>query len=199
MPLMDRAKSILLEPNATWKTIDAEFTKPGDLWRGYILPLAALGPVCTAIGMSLFGMRVPLVGATFRVPITTAVTQAVVGYVLALVGVFVITQIINVVAPSFGGQKNDVQALKAAAYSSTATWVAGVFNLIPALAIVGLLVSLYSLYLLYAGLPVVMKTPKDKALGYTVVVIIAVIVVALIVAAVSAAFLPGYAGLRPRV
>lgn len=199
MPLMDRAKSILLEPNATWKAIDAEFTKPAELYRGYILPLAALGPVCTAIGMSVFGLRVPLVGATFRVPITTAVTQAVVGYVLALVGVFVVAQIINALAPSFGGQKNDVQALKVAAYSSTASWVAGVFNLIPALALVGLLVSLYSLYLLYAGLPIVMKAPKDKALGYTIVVIIAVIVVALIIGAVSAAFLPGYAGLQPRV
>ena len=199
MPLMDRAKSILLEPNATWKTIDAEFTKPAELWRGYILPLAAIGPVCTAIGMSLFGLRVPLVGATFRVPIVTAVTQAVVGYLLALVGVFVIAQIINALAPTFGGQKNDVQALKGAAYSSTAAWVAGVFNLIPALALVGLLVSLYSLYLLYAGLPVVMKTPRDKALGYTVVVILAVIVIWLIIGAVAAAFLPGDAGLQPRV
>ena len=190
MPLMDRAKSILLEPNATWKIVDAEFTKPGELYRGYILPLAALGPVCTAIGMSLFGLRVPL---------TTAVTQAVVGYVLALVSVFVIAQVINALAPTFGGQKNDVQALKGAAYSSTAAWVAGVFNLIPALALVGLLVSLYSLYLLYAGLPVVMKTPRDKALGYTVVVILAVIVIWLIIGAVAAAFLPGYAGLQPRV
>jgi hypothetical protein len=139
------------------------------------------------------------VGATFRVPITTALTQAVVGYVLAVVSVFVVTLIINALAPTFGGQKNDVQALKAAAYSSTAAWVAGVFNLIPALALIGVLVSLYSLYLLYAGLPVVMKAPKDKALGYTVVVIIAVIVVWLIIGAVTTAFLPGYAGLQPRV
>ena len=108
-------------------------------------------------------------------------------------------QIINALAPSFGGQKNDVQALKATAYSSTAAWLGGAFNLIPALALIGILVSLYSLYLLYAGLPVVMKTPKDKALGYTVVVIIAVIVVFLIIGAVSAAFLPGYSGLEPRV
>jgi hypothetical protein len=197
--LVDRAKSILFEPNATWKAIDAEFTKPADLYLRYVLPLAAVGPICTAIGMSIFGLRIPLVGATFRVPITTALTQAVVGYVLAVVSVFVVTLIINALAPTFGGQKNDVQALKAAAYSSTAAWVAGVFNLIPALALIGLLVSLYSLYLLYAGLPVVMKAPKDKALGYTVVVIIAVIVVWLIIGAVTTAFLPGYAGLQPRV
>ena len=195
---VDRAKSILFEPNVTWKAIDAEFTKPAEVYLRYVLPLAAIGPICTAIGMSIFGLRIPLVGATFRVPIATALTQAAVAYILAVVSVFVVTLIINALAPTFGGQKNDVQALKAAAYSSTAAWIAGAFNLIPALALIGMLVSLYSLYLLYAGLPVVMKAPKDRALGYTVVVIIAVVVVWLIVGAVATAFLPGYSGLQPR-
>ncbi len=199
MLLMDRVKSILLQPGATWKAIDGEFTKPAELYQRYIIPLAAVGPVCTAIGMSVFGLRVPLVGATFRVPVLSALTQAVVQYVLALVGVFVVALIINALAPTFGGQKNDVQALKVAAYSSTAAWVGGAFNLIPPLALVGMLVSLYTLYLLYAGLPVVMKAPRDKAMGYTIVVIIAVVVVWLIMGAIAAAFLPGYAGLEPRV
>lgn len=196
---LNRVTAILFQPGATWKKIDGEFTKPADLYKGYVLPLAAVGPVCTAIGMSVFGLRVPLVGATFRVPITSALTQAVVQYVLALVGVFVVAQVINALAATFGGQKNSVQALKVAAYSSTAAWVGGAFNLLPPLALVGLLVSLYSLYLLYAGLPVVMKAPRDKAMGYTVVVIIAVVVVWLIIGAISAAFLPGYSGLEPRV
>ena len=69
MVLMDRAKSILFEPNATWKAIDAEFTKPAELYMKYILPLAAIGPIATAVGMTVFGLRIPLVGATFRVPI----------------------------------------------------------------------------------------------------------------------------------
>jgi hypothetical protein len=196
---LNRVTAILFQPGVTWKKIDGEFTKPADLYKGYVIPLAAVGPVCTAIGMSVFGLRVPLVGATFRVPITSALTQAVVQYALALVGVFVIALIVNALAPTFGGQRNDVQALKVAAYSSTAAWVGGAFNLLPPLALVGLLVSLYSLYLLYAGLPVVMKAPRDKAMGYTVVVIIAVVVVWLIMGAISAAFLPGYSGLEPRV
>jgi hypothetical protein len=196
---LGRVQSILLQPGATWKAIDGEFTKPSQLYTSYILPLAAVGPICTAVGMTVFGLRIPLVGATFRVPITSALTQAAVQYVLAIVGVFVIQQIVNALAETFGGTKNSVQALKVAAYSSTAAWVAGAFNLIPALALVGMLVSLYSLYLLYAGLPVVMKAPKDRAMGYAIVVIIGVIVVFLIAGAVSAAFLPGYSELSPRV
>lgn len=186
--LVDRAKGILLQPGATWKAIDAEFTKPAKIWSGYVVPLAAIGPICMTISMILFGQRVAFTSLTNPVSMTTALTSGVASYVLALLSVFIVSQIVSFLAPNFGGQKNDVQALKAVAYSSTASWVGGVFGLLPQLGLVSLIFSLYTLYLLYAGLPVVMKVPQDRALGYTAVVIIATIVVFLIMGAVVAAF-----------
>ena len=106
-------------------------------------------------------------------------------YGLALATTFALALVIDGLAPNFGGQKNQVQALKVAAYSATAGWLAGIFGLIPALAILGLL-GLYSLYLLYLGLPILMKVPQDKAMGYSVVVIIVAIVLFLIVGAIGA-------------
>ncbi|MDP3911854.1 MAG: Yip1 family protein [Gemmatimonadales bacterium] len=188
MQLIDRAKSILLQPRSTWREIDAEFTKPGEIWGKYIMPLAAIGPICGTISMLIFGQRIAFTSLTNPVPVSTAITRGVAAYVLALVSVFIIMQIISLLAPNFGGQKNDVQALKAAAYSSTAAWIGGVFALIPALALVSLLFALYSLYLLYVGLPIVMKVPQDRAMGYTAVVIIVTIVVFLIVGALITAF-----------
>jgi hypothetical protein len=111
-----------------------------------------------------------------------------VGYVLTLIGVYVLALIIDGLAPSFDGTKNQIQALKVAAYSATAGWLAGVFALIPGLRILGIL-GLYSLYLLYLGLPVLMKAPKEKALGYTVVVIVAAVVLAVIVSMVVGRFM----------
>jgi hypothetical protein len=99
--------------------------------------------------------------------------------------VYVLALIIDALAPTFGGQKNQIQAFKVSAYAGTASWLAGVFNLIPALSILGLL-GLYSLFLLYRGLPKLMKTPEDKALPYTALVIVAAVVLALIVGAVTA-------------
>jgi hypothetical protein len=112
----------------------------------------------------------------------------VVTYLLTLGGVFVLALIIDALAPSFGGTQNQVQALKVSAYSSTASWVAGIFGLVPALGILGIL-GLYSLYLLYLGLPVLMKAPAEKAMGYTVVVIIAAIVLFLVVGLVAGSFM----------
>ena len=85
--------------------------------------------------------------------------------------------IINALAPTFGGQKDSVQALKTAAYAVTAAWVGGVAQLIPWLGwLIMLAGAIYSVYLLYLGLPHTMKAPADKAAGYTAVTIIVAIV-----------------------
>jgi Yip1 domain len=186
MALMDRVKNILLTPKTEWQVIDAESTTVGDLYKGYIMPLAAIGPIAQAIGWSVFGMRVPFLGS-YRTPVGTAITQAVVTYVLTLIGVYVLAVVIDKLAPTFSGVSSQIQAFKVAAYSLTAAWVAGIFSLIPALSILGIL-GIYSLYLLYLGLPVLMKSPPEKALGYTVVVILCAIVLSILIGVVAGMF-----------
>jgi hypothetical protein len=187
MALMDRVKRMLLTPKQEWPVIDGEQTSVRGLYTGYIIPLAAIGPVASIIGWSAFGMSVPFVGA-IKLPIAYAARNALITYVLTLVGVYVLALIIDALAPTFGGQKNQVQALKAAAYSYTAAWVAGVFMVFPALAIIVLLASLYGLYLLYLGLPIVMKAPQDKAVSYTVVVVLVAIVLWVVIGAITSRF-----------
>ncbi|HEX3235438.1 MAG TPA: Yip1 family protein [Gemmatimonadales bacterium] len=187
MALIDRVKAILLTPATEWQVIDGEATTPGQLYAGYIAPLAAIGPIAGVIGFSVFGFRVPFTGTVWRVPIGTALAGAVVRYVLTLIAVYVLALIIDALAPTFDGTKSQMQALKVAAYSSTASWVAGIFAVLPALSVLGIL-GLYSIYLLYLGLPVLMKAPKEKAMGYTVVVILAGIVLFMIIGAVAGRF-----------
>ncbi len=187
MSLVARAKNILLQPKTEWPVIAGEQATTGSLYTGYIIPLAAIGPVASIIGWSVFGFSVPFVGA-IRYPIGISVRNGVVIYALSLVGVFVLALIIDALAPTFGGQKNQIQALKTSAYSYTAAWVAGIFSLIPSIALLGLLAALYSCYLLFLGLPVLMKAPEDKAVGYTVVVIIVAIVLYFVIGAVVAQF-----------
>ena len=184
MNLISRTKNILLSPKQEWQVIDDEATSVGGLYIGYIVPLAAIGPVASSIGMAVFGISVPVLG-TYRVPIDAAVRQGITQYVLALVGVFVLALIIDELAPYFRGQENRYQALKVAAYSSTAVWIVGVLGLIPALSILWPL-GLYSLYLLSLGLPVLMKVPQDKAMGYTVAVIICAVLLFFVIGMIAA-------------
>lgn len=172
--IVQRAKDILFKPKETWPVIAAEPATTQSIYVPYVLLLAAIGPIAQFIGGQVFGITV--FSVTYHPPLMGALVSAVLGYGLALVTVFLLALVIDALAPNFGGQKDQIQALKVAAYSGTAGWVAGIFGLIPALSLIGALIGLYGLYLLYLGLPVLMKVPQDKALGYTVVVVIVAIV-----------------------
>jgi hypothetical protein len=183
--LIERIKNILLKPKEEWERIDAEPATVGGLMTGWVVPLAAIGPVAGLIGGLVFGYG-GMFGITIRPSVTMAVTGAVISYLLALLCAWLFSKIIDALAPSFGGQKNPVQAMKVAAYSGTAAYLAGIFQIIPALGILGLL-GLYSLYLLYLGLPRLMKAPADKAMGYTIVTVVVAIVLFFVVSVVTGA------------
>ncbi len=183
--LIERIKNILLKPKEEWERIDAEPATVGGLMTGWVVPLAAIGPVAGLIGGLVFGYG-GMFGITIRPSVTMAVTGAMIGYALALLCAWLFSKVIDALAPSFGGQKNPVQAMKVAAYSGTAAYLAGIFQIIPALGILGLL-GLYSLYLLYLGLPRLMKAPEDKAMGYTIVTVVVAIVLFFVVSVVTGA------------
>lgn len=187
MNLLERAKNICLQPKSEWPLIAAEETATGDLYKDYIAPLAAIGPVASFLGLSLIGTSMPFLG-TIRMPFLSGLSMALVSFVMALVGVYVIALVIDYLAPNFGGEKNQAKALKLAAYSFTPAWLAGILHLIPMLGALVLLASLYGLYLLYLGLPVLMKAPEDKAVSYTAVVVVCAIVVSVVMGAVAGLF-----------
>ena len=187
MTVVDRVKNICLTPTTEWGVIADEPATPSSLITGYVVPLAAIGAVAGFVGGSIIGRSLPYIGS-YRVPLATGLGIAVFTFVMAIVGVFILSLIINALAPSFGGEKDSTRALKVAVYSYTPAWVAAVFNVLPLLGLLALVGALYGLYLLYLGLPRLMKAPADKAAGYTVVVVVCAIVLTFIISAVGATF-----------
>jgi hypothetical protein len=183
MNLTERVKGILLRPSLEWQTIAGETTTISELYKNYVIILAAIGPVAAVIGMSVVGI------GGFRIPIASSLASGVVSYILTLVGVYILALIIDGLAPTFSAEKNINQAFKVAAYSYTPGWIIGILWIIPALSPLGIL-GLYGLYLLYLGLPVLMKSPQDKSLGYTLAVVIAAIVIFVVIGYISRAFIP---------
>jgi hypothetical protein len=191
--LIARVKAILTTPKTEWPVIAAEPATVPDLYKNYIAIVAAIPVIATFIKGSLIGYGA--FGINYRTPIGAGIAAAVVGYALSLALAYVMALIIDALAPTFGGQKNPVQALKTVAYAWTASWIASIGQIVPWLgfliAIAGLV---YSIYLLYLGLPVTMKAPQEKAGGYTAVSIIIAIVLGWIVAIVVGGIV-GTAGL----
>ena len=175
MNLVGRVKGILTNPRQEWVEIDNEPLQLGQVLTGYVLPLAAITPIAMLIGWSTFGMGI------FRPSIGSLLGMAITSYVMTVIGVFVLAWVINALAPSFNATQSMPQAMKVAIYSSTAAWVAGVFNIVPALAILATIGGLYSLYLCWVGLPMLMKAPPEKGTTYVIVVIIALVVIYMVI------------------
>lgn len=176
--LIDRAKNILLQPRAEWDRIAPEPVNLPKLYLGYVLPLALLAAICTTIGLVMF--PVGGFGYTIRVGPVSAIASGISQFVTAFVMIYLMGVIINALAPNFGSQQSPDQAQKLAVYSCTAGLLGGVFGLLPALSVLSLVASVYSLVLLYLGLPRLMKTPEDKRVGYFAVIVIAMIAIALV-------------------
>jgi hypothetical protein len=184
MRLIDRAKNIMVTPKTEWDVIAAEATPQKDLITGYVLPLAAVAAVAGFISAVVIGTSVPMLG-TARASVVGGLVGAILQLVMAVVGVFIMAFIIDALAPTFGGTKSMPQAFKVAAYSYTPVWVFAIPAMIPYLGVlIGLLGIVFAVYLLYLGLPRLMRSPQDKAAGYTAVVVVVGIVVGFVVALV---------------
>jgi len=147
------------------------------LYFRYVIPLVLIGPLCGYLGGLLFGVK--LGALVFPPDPISAGFGAGTSILIHLIGVYLISRLIDALAPSFGGEANPARAFKVAAYSATPIWLAGVFALYPPLWILGI-VSLYAVYLTYRGLPVLMRTNTPRPWLYALLVsVFALVMVAL--------------------
>jgi Yip1 domain len=183
--IVARIIRILVTPRTEWPVIANETTSRRAIYLRYVAPLAAIGAIALFIGQVFVGSVIPLIGMV-RASVAAGIVAAICTFALALLSVFALAKFIDRLAPMFGGQSDPLRALKASAYSYTPAWIAGVLQLIPAWSIFTLLASFYGLYLLYVGLPVLMRCGNDKAGPYLAVVAAMTIALLVLLGAITA-------------
>lgn len=173
MNLFERAKAIMFKPGETWEIIKGEQTTVWELFTSYAAILAAVPPVANFIGESLVGRNLPFVGY-WRQPVLSGIYHLVLQYALFLASLFVAAFVADFLAPSFDSKKNLAGAMKALVFSSTTYLLAGVLFIVPFFwfDLIVFLAALYSFYLLYLGLPVMMETPREKRPVYFMIVVV---------------------------
>jgi Yip1 domain len=186
MDIVARARGLITRPREEWGIIAGEPADTASLFKGYVMPMAAIPVVASFTGLALFARM--FAGMLPGFSIGALLVQSIVSYILGLAGVWVFGKIVQILAPRFGGTGEEVAAMKLAAYSPTASWLAGVFAILPPLAILALL-GLYSLYILYKGVPVVTRVPHDKALVLTLALIVCGLAMYLLIGLVASPLL----------
>ena len=162
MNLVDRIKGIVVEPRNEWPKIAAEPATVQSLYTGWIMILAAVGPIAVLLTMH-------------------SVQFAIAQYLLALIITFVLALIVDALAPSFGGTKDFVASLKLTAYSYTIAWLSGIFLLLGMLgSVITLRATVYAFYTFFLGAPVMKKASPEKAVPFTLLVVLCGIVLSLL-------------------
>src|SRR5262249_33243529 len=169
MDLLQRIKAILLTPDTEWPKIEQEPGGVGPLFAGYVVVLAAIGPIADFICLAVIGETVANVG-TVRMPVFPALFNSLLDYVLAFVIVYVLAVAIDMLAPRFEGTRSFPNALKLAVYAMTPYWLAGIFLLIPGLRFL-VMFGFYGAYLVWTGLPELMKSPPERTLAYAAAIV----------------------------
>ena len=202
MEQIDRAMGILKSPMTELNKVKSEQISKDYLIKQYIAILALIPAVAYIIGMGFIGINMGMFGS-YKLPIATAVVGGIMTYILSIAGFYVTGMVINALAPKFASKQDESMALKLAAYSYTPALLGGIFNIIPTLGVISLLFSLYGLYILYLGIPVLMGTPNDKALNYTIVIVVVMIVIFIVMGSITSAItssmspVPGMMGSIP--
>jgi hypothetical protein len=182
--LIQRARNMLLAPGSEWRLIREEPSSVAVLFAKYAVILAAIPALAGFIGYSLVGVSLPFFG-TFRYPLGRGLAWALLTYVLSLAGAFLLVLVVDGLAPFFATERNLASAAKIVVFSYTASWIGGLFAVLPGLSPLVAMADAYSLVLLWLGIKALKNVSSVKAAGYFLVTLIVAVAVYFIVALVA--------------
>ena len=188
MNLIERVKNILVTPKTEWEVINEETATPISLLTAYVLPLAIVASIGTVLKYFIFA-------GGFTYGLNFVIGTALVGFVAAILSFYLTAIIVDMLAPSFGSEKDLNKSAQLVAYSGTSSYIGGLLSFIP---IIGWLVSLvawaYGIYLMYLGIGTMKKTPEDKKIIYMIVAFVIMMAIYFIIAAILGVILLGILG-----
>jgi len=176
MQLFNRVKSILLSPKQEWLVIAGENTTAASTFFTYLLPLAVVSSLVFYFALfSIAGAFGFLYG----------VYSCIILFLQLVITVCLNAFITDKLAPTFASESNFPASIRLMVYASTPVYVGSMLIFIPYIGWLGSLAgAIYGIYLLYLGLPVIKKTPQDKAPGYLAAIVICVLVVYFVLQAI---------------
>ncbi len=192
----ERARSLLLNPAGTWEVIRTESTTVGDIYKNYLVILAAVPAIAGFIGLTMVGISMPYpFSGTYHAPFFNTLVSQVITYAISLGMVYVAALVIEKLGPKFGASVNTLGAFKLVAYSMTPAWVAGICGIFPWLMMLaGLLGFGYSVYVFWLGVQPMTGVPADRKGGYVAVSALTIFALGVIIAFVTANFAPTRVG-----
>lgn len=174
--LFSRIGGMMIRPGKEWEKIAHEKPVIAGLIFKYALILALIPSVFIFLYNGIFtanDLFSKLAGWYW------GINMAISNYFTSVITIYFTPFIMNELAPSFGSEKNKGRAMQTVIYSMTPYWFLGFIYELPGIARYFIIpVAIYSIYLIYIGLPLTMQTPKKKLVLYVIVTIAITIITA---------------------
>jgi cation transporter-like permease len=164
--ILSHIPGMFTHPHQEWESIEKEHSGPIKLSL-YICLLALIGPVSAYISTTQSGWQIGE-GQVIFLSQSSALTLSMLTYISIVVGVYVMGVMIDWMSKNYGSNPDEFAAKGIAlmAYSCTPLFLVGLVSLYPEpwLNVLAYLAAAgYAAYLMYKGLPRVLKIPEDQA------------------------------------
>lgn len=160
---------LFTQPVQEWAIIRTKIDEGGCKFIKLIFILGAIPPVAGFIGTTVFGWQI---GSNDPVKLTTnsALVIAIMYYLVIVAGIFIVGFIIHWMGGKYGADAKLPQSLAVSAFTAFPLLLVGVFEIYPIIwlnFLGGLFALAYSVYLLYTGVPIMLKIPPEQGFLYT--------------------------------
>ena len=176
--------SLAKDPKNAWGELQTEYGTTKSLYLNFILPLLTFAALCSFIKLSVIGISIPYIGVQ-RMAMTAGITNLVVQVLSQAAIFYVAAMVLTKLAPTFGGNTNELQVLRLLAFSGSIGWVASAAIIIPMIGwLIAFVAGIYGIYVFYQGVTAMTGVPETDRLKFTVIGALCVFVVAFVLMAV---------------
>ncbi|PCM43694.1 Yip1 family protein [Marinobacter sp. ANT_B65] len=164
---------LLTHPDQQWEAIRKESESVTRLYTGHVLLLALIPALAGFIGTSQVGWQIGD-GQVTRLSVSSALSLSVLFYGAMLAGIFILGKFIDFFAATYDAVERTPRGVTMAAYTATPIFLIGVIAVYPNIwvnMLAGLVAIAYAVYLLYEGLPILMKIPEERGFMFATAVL----------------------------
>ena len=158
---------LLFSPIKGWHFIAESPTGIVRVLLAHTAPLALIPAVSWYFGVTKVGWT--FAGETMRLSEASALPLIVLFYLAMVTGVVFLGMMVHWMSETYGDKGTVAQGVTLISYTATPFFVAGLLGLYPLLWLdifLGIAVACYCIYLLYAGVPEVMRIGRDRGFLY---------------------------------
>lgn len=155
---------LLTHPDREWEAIRNDSESVSMLYLGHILLLALIPAAAGFYGTTQVGWQIGG-GQVIRLTEASALQLSLLFYAAMLAGIYVLGRFIDFFAATYEVKDDKPRGVILAAYTATPVFLMGVIAVYPNIwvnMLAGLIAIAYSVYLLYEGLPILMKIPPER-------------------------------------